>query len=60
MQEKFLLTSKEASEFLGKKVTTLRVWRYKKIGPKWIKDPHGNIYYRINELNKWINSDMGA
>ena len=57
MESKWL-TEKEAGPYIKRSVTTLQQWRHKGTGPKYRKDPHGNVYYHQDDLDCWITGDI--
>lgn len=57
---KRMLTTREATEFLGVAAQTLAKWRHQKRGPKYYKYPGdlGLVRYRLEDLQKFL--DAGA
>jgi len=55
--EKNYLSTEEAAVYLGVSTGTLENWRAgeKKEGPEFCK-PAGRVYYRIADLDAWIES----
>ena len=54
-QEHHLLTNEEAASYLRLRPQTLRVWRYKRKGPQFLKI--GNkVCYRRDDLDRWLES----
>lgn len=50
-----LLTEQEVAEILGVKRSTLIDWRYRKIGPRWVRV--GRLpRYSSADLDSWIQS----
>lgn len=51
-----MLSPNEVSELTGIKINTLAGWRYRGVGPKFIKadGQKGGIYYPVNELKEWL------
>jgi excisionase family DNA binding protein len=49
-----LLTTKEAAEMLGVKPSTLQKWRYRGVGPGYVRLSHKNVRYSSEELAKYI------
>ncbi len=52
-----LVTSKEAAKMLGIKAQTLRRWRYKGKGPRYIRLGENSSCpagYRLSDLEHWI------
>lgn len=33
---------------------TVRQWRLKKIGPRYVRVGHKTIRYHVNDLNEWV------
>lgn len=56
-----LVRATEAAEILGLPETTLRQWRYRGVGPRWIKC-ESMVRYDPNDLDAWIeaNRQQGA
>lgn len=54
-QEREHFTEREAAEFLGKSLATLRRWRWRRVGPPFCKPPcsKGPVYLR-RDLTSWI------
>ena len=50
-----LLTSKEASEFLGLRETTLAQWRSQRRGPKYIKLEKRLVRYGVADLEQYLS-----
>lgn len=53
MQFDNMLNDKEAARLLGKKVQTLRNWRFLRRGPAYIKLGR-SVKYRIEDLQEYI------
>jgi len=55
--EKNYLTTDEAAVYLGVAAGTLENWRVaaNKDGPEYCK-PAGRVYYRVSDLDAWIES----
>lgn len=51
-----LLTEKEAAPILGVNVKTLQNWRWRGIGPSYIKASAKHVRYRLSDLNDFLNS----
>ena len=49
-----LLTDIEAAAFLGVKNQTVRTWRSKNIGPKYIRVSRNVIRYRAEDLEAFL------
>ena len=50
-----LLTAAQAAKYLGVKVGTMSVWRYRKGGPAFVKIG-GAVRYRPEDLDAYIES----
>lgn len=48
-----------AAEYIGYEVSTLRKWRWKKIGPPSFK-AGGKVAYRIAALDRWLAEEEAA
>lgn len=49
------MSPKEAAEYVGRSVSTLREWRKAEEGPPWIR--RGRIIeYRRDKLDEWLNA----
>jgi hypothetical protein len=57
-QENEYITSKELSMLLNIHTATLATWRYRKIGPDYIKhgdiNGKGTVRYDIKAINEWL------
>jgi hypothetical protein len=51
-----LINTKEAAELLGIRQQTLRVWRCRGTGPKYIRlsGPTGKALYDVKDINEWL------
>jgi predicted DNA-binding transcriptional regulator AlpA len=47
------LSTTEAAKYLGLKNITLRTWRLKGVGPKYVK-LEGNVRYLFEDLEVWL------
>jgi hypothetical protein len=47
-----LLTPGEVAKRYGRSLRTLEDWRYKRIGPQWVK-LIGGVRYRLSDLLAW-------
>ena len=47
-----LLTPAQAAEYLQVKESTLADWRYRRIGPAFVRA--GGVRYEASELQRWI------
>ena len=51
------LTESKAAHYLGKSISTLRRWRWLRIGPPWCKPPGTKApLYLESDLEAWIES----
>ncbi|WP_248762610.1 AlpA family transcriptional regulator [Pseudarthrobacter sp. SSS035] len=53
--ESELLTSTELAQKLHKTVSALAQWRYKGVGPKFIK-LGGGVRYRASDVEAWLDA----
>jgi hypothetical protein len=44
----------EAAEFLGVNVTTLRDWRFRRVGPVYVKYLNKAVRYSLQELDRFV------
>ena len=49
-----LLTPTEVSELLGVPIGTLKMWRYRRTGPRWLKLGR-HIRYRSADISDWLD-----
>jgi len=49
-----LLPPREAAEYLGVGLIALRDWRYRRIGPPYIRLGHRTVRYRKSDLDAWL------
>ena len=52
-----LLSSRQAAAFLGIKANTLKVWRWRGIGPRFVRlgdRPGARVVYRRADILAWI------
>lgn len=51
-------TSNQAAQILGLKPQTLRIWRLKGIGPRYIRygGTNGRVVYRQEDIDEWLES----
>jgi len=51
-----LLSTKRAAEMLDLQPQTLRIWRLKGIGPRYVRygGPRGRVTYRESDIEAWI------
>ncbi len=57
------LTPKAAADMIGVKADTLKAWRYRKQGPRWVKigsGPRGFIRYHREEVERWLVENTTA
>ena len=59
---KALLTSPQTAEALGVKIQTLRVWRMRGCGPRYIRfgGPRGRVVYDADDLTIWLEERKAA
>ncbi|ORL86105.1 hypothetical protein A5N78_20585 [Prescottella equi] len=50
----------DLSEYLGKPIQTLAIWRMKGIGPKFLKLENGSVRYRWEEIDAWLEAQAGG
>jgi len=48
------LDTRNAANYIGRKLKTLAQWRSNGVGPVFIK--RGRVYYYKNDLDKWLNT----
>lgn len=51
-----LVDAKEVSEYLGKTVQALAVWRMKGLGPRFLKLENGSVRYRWSDVDEWLDA----
>ena len=49
-----LLTPTELAEYLHRPEKTLAMWRYRSIGPSYIKVANGHVRYRQSDVEHWL------
>ena len=52
-----LLTSPEAAAYLSRQPQTLRLWRVRGFGPRYIRmgnAPYARVAYRTQDLEEWL------
>jgi hypothetical protein len=52
-----VLSPREAAQYLGVSVSTLKLWRAKKIGPKWTMRGARLIAYRPADLERYLDEN---
>ncbi len=52
-----VLNPREAAQYLGVSVSTLKLWRAQKIGPKWTKRGARLIAYRPADLEQFLDDN---
>ncbi len=53
------LSSKQAATLIGVRPQTLRVWRVKGKGPRYVRlgiNPKSRVVYRVQEVNSWMEN----
>jgi hypothetical protein len=56
MQTLGLVDTEAAAEALHMKAATLRFWRHKGVGPKYFKVGGHKVFYRMEDLEEYLNS----
>ena len=57
MRKKYL-TTKEAAAFIGRKESTMKWWRFRRVGPAFFKPPGTNlVFYTQESLVEFIESN---
>jgi excisionase family DNA binding protein len=54
-----LLTTKQAARYLELSEVTLKRWRVKKFGPKFVRLGQRKVRYRQEDLEEWIDGQTG-
>lgn len=49
-----LWTPAALAEYLDRNEKTLAEWRYRGVGPKYLKIEHGHIRYRQADVEAWL------
>ena len=52
-----LVGEEEAARILGLAVQTLRNWRFKRVGPDYLKVGARAVRYKIEDLETWIENN---
>jgi len=54
-----LKSTSQAAATLGLKEQTLRIWRLKGIGPKYVRfgGPKGRVGYREEDIEEWLRAN---
>jgi len=55
LQQRQLLTTEQAAEFLNRPVRTLEDWRYRGGGPPFVKMGRA-VRYRPSDLEEWVDT----
>lgn len=55
---KRMVTEHEAANWLGLDVTTLRDWRFRRVGPAYVKYLNKAVRYPVDELAKFAERSM--
>jgi len=58
MKNQHLLNENQAAEFLGYSVKTLQSFRWRKVGPQYLKLNGGGVRYRPEDLDEFVNSSI--
>jgi hypothetical protein len=57
-RKQVLMTSAQASEYLKIPVSTLVDWRYKRMGPPFIRISARHVRYDLELLTEWLQKKM--
>ncbi len=49
----------EVAEFLQKPVRTLEQWRYRGVGPRYVKVGGRDVRYRWEDVEAWLSEQTG-
>ena len=55
-----LLTTQQVADHMGKQKKTLENWRYKNLGPEYIKLVNGSIRYEPRTIRKYVKNNRGG
>jgi len=58
LENKYLLDEKEAARILGFSTRCLQAWRYRRVGPKYIRFSRRGIRYRFEDLIEFIEENV--
>ncbi|MGW5687586.1 helix-turn-helix transcriptional regulator [Nonomuraea sp. NPDC003754] len=53
-----LATEREVATYLSKPPGTLRNWRYRGKGPRWLRLEGGGVRYRWSDVETWLDAQM--
>jgi predicted DNA-binding transcriptional regulator AlpA len=53
-----LLDTTEVADYLGIPVNSLKMWRYRRTGPPWLKLGR-HVRYRQTTLERWLDGQEG-
>ena len=55
--EPHLINSAEAAKLLGLQPQTIRLWRSKGLGPRYVRlhGSRGRVLYDLADLNRWLD-----
>lgn len=53
--KRHVLNEHEAAEWLGLDVTTLRDWRFRRVGPAYLKYLNKSVRYPVAELTRFAD-----
>ncbi len=56
MNTRTLLSTDELAEILGKPPRTLAQWRYRQIGPSFIRLAGGSVRYALEDVDAWLDN----
>lgn len=54
-----LATAKEVAELLNVPETTLKQWRYRSVGPRWIRC-NSMVRYDLDDVEAWVEANRQA
>jgi predicted DNA-binding transcriptional regulator AlpA len=50
-----MLTTEQVAAWIGFEVETLRVWRRRGVGPRFVQLSHRDFRYRVSDVNAWLD-----
>ena len=62
MHERTLLTERDLAGMLGKPPRTLSQWRYRQVGPPFLRLVGGSVRYDLADIEAWLDTqrvDLG-
>ncbi len=54
--EQAMMTSPELASFLRVEKQTIRVWRLRGIGPRYVRVGHTKVLYRRADVEEWLKA----